>query len=84
MVTTRIRRTSKQAPVKGTQMKISQKKFSSFSLLVSAGIKEIKEIKERKVLQALTAGVTAGPGGATWGPSKQRDPSGSEGGWQEL
>lgn len=81
MVTTRIRRTSKQAPVKGTQMKISQKKFSSFSLLVSAGI---KEIKERKVLQALTAGVTAGPGGATWGPSKQRDPSGSEGGWQEL
>lgn len=82
MVMTRTRRTSKQAPVKGTQTKTSQKKFISFSLLVSAGIKERQE--RGKVLQALTAGVTAGPGGATWGPSKQRDPSGSERGWQEL
>lgn len=28
----------RQAPAKGTQMKMSQKKFSSFSLMVSAGI----------------------------------------------
>lgn len=79
---TRAMKSSKQAAAKGTQMKISQKKFSFFSLLVSAGIKERQE--RGKVLQALTAGVTAGPGGATWGPSKQRDLSGSERGWQEL
>lgn len=59
MVMTRAMKSSKQAAAKGIQMKISQKKFSFFSLLVSAGIKERQE--RGKVLQALGAQQAKGP-----------------------
>lgn len=46
MVTARARRSRRQAAAKGTQMKISQKKFISFFLLVSAGIEKRKDTRD--------------------------------------